>query len=129
MASFDESQLSRRERQIMEILFRNGSASAREVLEEMDDAPSYSAVRALLATMEDKGVVEHRKDGRRYVYQPKVAQETAKRSATQRLLETFFGGRAENLVASLLNPKEQKLTGDEIAKIRALIDEESESSK
>ncbi len=127
MAAFDDTQLSRRERQIIEILFRHKEATAKLVQDEMEDAPSYSAVRALLATMEDKGVVEHRRDGRRYIYQPKVAQETAKRSATQRLLETFFGGRAENLVASLLDPKEQELSGDEIRKIRQLIDEQSKS--
>lgn len=122
MAKFDVSKFSRRERQIMEILFREQQATAQQVQEAMNDAPSYSAVRALLATMEEKGIIGHSKQGRRYVYAPQVEPDDAKRSATQRLLETFFGGRPENLVASLLDPKEQELSKDEIEKIRSLID-------
>jgi BlaI family penicillinase repressor len=117
-----ENQLSRRERQVMDILFRVGKATAQEVLDELSDPPSYSAVRALLATLETKGLVKHAKDSRRYVYSPAVPEKRAKRSALRQLLSTFFEGRPENLVASLLDPEDQQLSQEEIDRIRTLID-------
>jgi predicted transcriptional regulator len=114
--------LARRERQVMEILYRVGEATAQEVLDSMADPPSYSAVRALLATMLEKGLIEHRKDSRRYVYRPAVPEKKAKRSALKQLLSTFFEGKPEKLVAALLDPKDQQLSRDEIDKIRQLID-------
>jgi BlaI family penicillinase repressor len=114
--------LARRERQVMEILYRVGEATAQEVLDAMPDPPSYSAVRALLATMLEKGLIEHRKDSRRYVYRPAVPEKKAKRSALKQLLSTFFEGKPEKLVAALLDPKDQQLSRDEIDKIRQLID-------
>jgi len=115
--------LARRERQVMDILYRVGEATAQEVQEALPDPPSYSAVRALLATMLEKGLVEHRKDSRRYVYRPAVPEKKAKRSALKQLLSTFFEGRPEKLVAALLDPKDQQLSREEIDKIRRLIDE------
>jgi len=113
--------LARRERQVMDILYRKGEATAQEVLDEMADPPTYSAVRALLATMMEKGLISHRKDSRRYVYRPAVPEKKAKRSALKQLLSTFFEGRPEKLVAALLDPKDQQLSADEIEKIRKLI--------
>lgn len=116
--------LSRRERQVMDILFRMGQASAQEVMEALPDPPSYSAIRALLSTLEQKGhVVISGKDSRRYLYRPTMTETKAKRSALSNLLHTFFEGRPEKLVASLLDPGDQKLSKEEIARIRSLIDE------
>ncbi len=116
------SSLSRRERQVIDILYRLGEASAQEILDEMPDPPSYSAVRALLTTMVEKHLVRNRKDSRRYLYRPAVPENKAKRSALENLLATFFDGRPEKLVASLLDPADQKLSEEEIASIRRLID-------
>src|SRR6478609_9424506 len=123
MKRLEDGQISRRERQVMDILFRLGKATAEEVLNELPDPPSYSAVRALLVTLEGKGLVKHAKDSRRYVYQPTVPEKRAKRSALKQLIATFFEGSPEKLVASLLDPQDQKLSGEEIERIRKLIDE------
>lgn len=123
MKRLEEGHVSRRERQVMDILFRRGKATAEEVMNELPDPPGYSAVRALLATLEAKGLVKHGKDSRRYVYQPTVPEKKAKRSALRQLIATFFDGSPEKLVASLLDPKDQNLSGDEIERIRKLIDE------
>jgi predicted transcriptional regulator len=123
MKRFEDGQISRRERQVMDILFRKGKATAEEVLAELPDPPGYSAVRALLVTLEQKELVTHSKDSRRYVYLPAVPEKRAKRTALKQLLATFFDGSPEKLVASLLDPKDQKLSQDEIARIRKLIDE------
>lgn len=119
-----EPALARRERQVMEILYRMQEASAQEILDEMSDPPSYSAVRALLSTMVEKNLVNHRKKSRRYLYSPSVPEKKAKRSALKQLLGTFFDGRPENLVAALLDPSDQKLSQDEIERIRELIDKQ-----
>jgi len=123
MKNPEEARLSARERQVMDILYRMGKATAEEVMNELPDPPGYSAVRALLATLEGKGVVWHGKESRKYVYHPTKPGSRAKRSALTRLLATFFEGRPENLVAALLDPSDQKLSREEIAKIRKLIDE------
>lgn len=125
MKRFETGQISRRERQVMDILFRRGRATAEEVLEELPDPPSYSAVRALLATLEAKELVTHEKDSRRYVYLPAVPEKKAKRTALRQLLVTFFEGSPEKLVASLLDPRDQQLSAEEIERIRKLIDDES----
>lgn len=121
----DSSQQSRRERQVMEILFRLGRATAQEVLDELPDPPTYSAVRALLTTLENKGLVKHGKESRRYVYSPSIPEKKAKQSALRQLLATFFEGRPEKLVASLLDPEDQQLSKAEIERIRGLIDPNS----
>ena len=91
--------LSRRERQIMDILYQRGKASASEVREAMEAAPGYSAVRAMLRVLEEKGHVKHQAEGLKYVYVPTVARDKAKRSAVQHVMETFFNGSAEQNVS------------------------------
>src|ERR687885_1286832 len=100
--------LSRRERQIMDFLFKHGKATVAEVLGGIPDPPSYSAVRAMLRTLEEKGHVTHEEDGRAYVYRPTVAREQARRSALKHMLSTFFGGSTEQAAAAppeLFRPK------------------------
>lgn len=109
--------LSRREREIMEILYQRGPASAAEVRERMSEAPSYSAVRAMLRVLEEKGHVRHREEGLKYVYAPVVAREKAKRSAVKHLLETFFGGSPEQAVAALLDVSATRLTREELERM------------
>ena len=87
--------LSPRERQIMDVVYRRGSATVQEVLEEMPDPPSYSAVRATMRVLEEKGRLRHKEEGRKYVYHPAVAPERARRNALQHIVKTFFGGSAE----------------------------------
>ncbi len=114
--------LSRRERQIMDVIYRFGRATAQEVREHLPDPPSYSAVRALLRVLEDKGHVEHRQDGPRYVYRPTVPREEARRSALRQLLGTFFDGSAEQAVAALLDMSERQLSDDELDRLSDLIE-------
>ena len=121
-----EAVLARREREVMAILFRRGEATAKEIQDDLVDPPTYSAVRALLATMTGKSLVKTRKESRRYVYRAVVAEKKAKQSALRQLLSTFFDGRPENLVASLLDPKDQSLSQEEIRRIRDLIATEDE---
>lgn len=128
MEAIETSNLSRRERQIMEVIFRLGEASAAEVQEELPNAPSYSAVRALLAILVDKGCLKHEKVNRRYIYRPTVNPDRAKRSAVKSLLSTFYNDSAERLVASLLDPKDIKLSPQEIDRIRKLIDVHDEQN-
>lgn len=113
--------LSRRERQIMDIIYSRGQATANEVLENLSDPPSYSAVRALLRVLEEKGHLRHTLDGQRYVYSPTVARERAKRSALRGVLQTFFGNSAEEAVAALLDISEKKLSDDELKRMEDLI--------
>lgn len=129
MNRLDKGQLSRRERQIMDIIYRLGKASAKEVLENLPDPPSYSAVRALLVTLENKGMVKHSKESRRYIYSPAITEKKARKSALQNLLSTFFEGKASNLVAALLDDKDQDLSDKEIEDIRKLVDEKNKDSQ
>ena len=118
----DPADLSRRERQIMDVVYRLGQASAQEIQENMPDPPSYSAVRALLAILVDKGSLKHDRDGRKYIYKPTVSADRAKRSALRRLLSTFYDNSPEKLVAALLDPEDLRLPDREIERIKALID-------
>src|ERR1700704_5934778 len=95
-------ELGRRERQIMDVVFRLGKASVAEVLEELPDPPSYSAVRGMLGLLEDKGYVRHRRDGLRYIYLPTAGQQQAQQSALRHIVHTFFGGSVSDAAASLL---------------------------
>jgi predicted transcriptional regulator len=122
-------QLSRRERQIMDILYRQGKASAAEVREAMEDAPSYSAVRAMLRVLEDKGHVRHQAEGLRYVYVPVVAREQAKRSAVKHLMNTFFNDSPEQIVAALLDASSTRLTREELDRMAALIEKARKEGK
>ena len=106
--------LSNRERQIMDILYRLGQATAAEVQSLLPDPPSYSAVRATLRILEDKGHVQHQHDGTRYIFRPAVAREKAKRSAVRHLVRTFFDGYAEQAVATLLDESSSKLSSSAI---------------
>lgn len=121
MRKKSNSELARREREVIDILYRIGQASAKDIMAEMDEPPSYSGVRALLATMTEKGLIHQRKGARRYLYRPTVSENQAKRSALEQVMTTFFQGSPEKLVASLLDPCEQRLSQDEIADIRRLI--------
>ena len=115
------SSLSRRERQIMDVLFRLGEATAADVLEGLPDPPSYSAVRALLRILEEKGQITHTQDGPRYVYHPTVAPEKASRSALRHVLRTFFDGSAEQAVAALLDEAGDDLSDAELDRLASLI--------
>jgi predicted transcriptional regulator len=115
--------LSNRERQIMDVLYRLGQATAVEVLEALPDPPSYSAVRATLRILEDKGQVRHEKEGPRYVFRPAVGRDRAKRSAVRHLVSTFFGGSPSAAIATLLDESASKLSDTEYERLRALIDE------
>ncbi len=114
--------LSRREREMMHIIFRMGKATAGEVMEALTDPPSYSAVRATLRVLEQKGHVRHHHDGTRYVFVSTVAREKARASALDQLLTTFFDGSAANVVASLLERKDQ-LTSEELDRLSILIED------
>src|SRR5688500_8767695 len=113
--------LSRRERQIMDILFRLGRATAAEVMEALPGKSSYSTVRTQLRVLEEKGHVRHANDGVRFVYMPAVARHTARKSALRHVIETFFDGSAEQAVAALLGGAVAKLTDDEIDRIGEMI--------
>lgn len=113
--------LSRRERQIMDIIYSRGQATAIEVLENLHDPPSYSAVRALLRVLEEKGHLEHALDGQRYVYSPTVAREQVKRSALRRVLQTFFDNSTEDAVAALLDLSDERLSEGELDRLEELI--------
>ena len=115
--------LSRRERQILDILYQRGQATAADVQNALPEPPSYSAVRALLRILEDKGHVRHEQDGPRYVYVPTVARENAKRSALRHVLRTFFDGSAEQAISALLDESSTKLSPAELDRLARLIEE------
>jgi BlaI family penicillinase repressor len=115
--------LSRRERQIMDILYQRGRGSAGEIHAALPDAPSYSAVRAKLRVLEEKGHIRHEEEALRYVYIPTLPRDRAKRSALSHLLETFFEGSAEQAVAALLDLSSSKLSGQELDRLARLIEE------
>ena len=121
--------LSRRERQIMDILYQRGKASASEVLEGMEDAPSNSAVRTLLRVLEEKGHVRRRAEGLKYVYAPTVSREKARRTAVRRLMDTYFSGSPEQIVAALLDVKSPALTRDELDRMAEMIEKARKEGK
>ena len=115
------TQLSRRERQIMDVVYRFGQVTAAEVLAELPDPPGYSAVRAMLRLLEEKGHVRHEQDGPRYVYMPTVNRDKARRSAMRHLVRTFFDGSTEDAVAALLQ-NDAGMTEAELDRLSQLID-------
>lgn len=119
-AMTDAAQLSRRERQIMDSIYRRGRATAAEVLEDMPDPPSYSAVRAMLRLLEEKGHVRHEQDGPRYVFLPIVNRDRARKTALKHVVKTFFDGSATDAVAALLDG-ERKLSKLELDRLSDLI--------
>jgi predicted transcriptional regulator len=123
MGTHHQAHLSRRERQIMDVLYRRGQATAAEVHKDLPNRPSYSAVRAMLRTLEEKGQLRHEAQGPRYVYRPTVSRERAKRSALRHLLETFFEGSAEQAVAALVEGSAAELSQQELDRLSRLIEE------
>lgn len=121
MKSPEALELSRRERQIMDIVYREGRVTPREVLEHLPDPPSYSAVRALLRILENKGHLRHVAEGKRYVYLPTLPRARASRSALRRMLRTFFDGSTEKAVAALIDLSRSDLSEAELARLSALI--------
>jgi predicted transcriptional regulator len=113
--------LSRRERQIMDVLFRRGRATAAEVMEERPGTPRYSTVRPQLRVLEDKGHVRHEEVGVRYIYGPAIRRHTARKSALKHLVDTFFEGSAEKAVAALLGGEATRVSSDELDRISDLI--------
>ena len=121
--------LSRRERQILEILYQREQASAQDVHQHLPDAPSYSAVRALLRILEDKGYAGHVEEDGRYIYRPTVERADARTTALQRLVDTFFEGSASQVVAALLDREAQKLSRTELDRLAKLIDSARKETK
>jgi predicted transcriptional regulator len=113
--------LSRRERQIMDILYRRGRATAGEVLADLTGDPSYSTVRTQLRVLEDKGHVHHEEVGLRYVYVPAVPRRAARKSALRHLVDTFFDGSSEQAVAALLGGEATSLSDDDLKRIADLV--------
>ncbi|MEJ2216960.1 MAG: BlaI/MecI/CopY family transcriptional regulator [Gemmatimonadota bacterium] len=121
--------LSRRERQIMDVLHRRGEAAVAEVMEDLPDPPSYSAVRATLRILEEKGHVVHREDGPRYVYAPAVAREEARQAALRHVVRTFFGGSAEQAAVALLGMSEVELTDADLERLAVEIERAREEGR
>jgi predicted transcriptional regulator len=114
---------SRRERQILDILYKAGRGTAAEVQAALPDPPSYSAVRAMLRILEEKGHIRHEQDGPRYVFVPTLKRDVAKRSALRHLVDTFFDGSASQVMAALFEISPRDLDEEELARLRRLIDE------
>ena len=114
--------LTRRERQIMDVLYRRGRATAAEVMAELTGEPNYSTVRTQLRVLEDKGHVRHEEEGGRYIYAPAVPRHAARKSALKHLVETFFDGSAEQVVAAVLGGEASRLSDEELDRVSALID-------
>ena len=113
--------LSRREREVMDVLYRLGEATVAEVMEELADPPTYSAVRSTLRILEDKGHIAHREDGPRYVYVPAVGREKARRAAIDHLVDTFFEGSAEQALAALLRRSDLEMSESQIERLARAI--------
>ena len=116
-----QASLTRRERQIMDILYRRGRATAADVMADLAGQPSYSTVRTQLRVLEDKGHVRHEEQGLRYVYLPAVPRRAARKSALRHLVDTFFDGSAEQVVAALLGGEGARLTDQQLDRIVQLI--------
>ena len=114
--------LTRRERQIMDILYRRGRATAADVMAELPGEPNYSTVRTQLRVLEDKGHVRHEEEGLRYVYVPAVPRHAARKSALKHLVETFFDGSAEQVVAAVLGGEASRLSDEDLERISGLIE-------
>ena len=115
--------LSRRERQIMDIIFQRGQATVHDVCAALADPPSYSAVRALIRILEEKGHLKHKKEGTRYIYTPRVTRRTARFSALKHVMETFFDDSVERTVAALMAVSGDKLSDEEFERLERLIEQ------
>lgn len=116
-------ELHPRERQIVDVLYRRGRASAADVHRDLPDPPSYSAVRAMLRKLENKGYVRHTRDGLTYIYEPTTSPEVARRSAVEHLLGTLFAGSIEQAMSTLFEVSDRKLTPDQVERLTRLIEE------
>ena len=121
--------LSRRERQIMDVIYQRGQATASEVLEGLPDPPSYSAVRALLRVLETKGHARHKQEGNRYIYLPSQPRNRAAQSALTQVVQTFFGGSVEQTVAMLLSDADTRLSEAELSRLAELIEQAKEGGR
>lgn len=116
-------QLTRREQQIMEVLYRLGEGTANEIVEELPDQPANATVRTLLRIMEEKGAVKHKQDGKRFVYRPALAKKSAAASALKKVLDVFFQGSVEDALATHLADPKNKLSADDLDALHKLIEE------
>jgi predicted transcriptional regulator len=123
MAKDRHTTLSRRERQIMDILYKGGKASAQEILDALPDPPTYSAVRAKLRVLEEKGHVRHQEESLRYVYLPVVARDAARKSALRHMVSTFFAGSVQETVAALLDLSAANLKSEDLDRISAMVEQ------
>lgn len=121
MSKDSPTALSRRERQVMDILYRHGEATVAEVMADLPDPPTYSAVRSILRILMEKQLITHREDGPRYVYLPAVNTEAARDDALKHVIRTFFDGSAEQAVAAVLRVSDAKLSDKEIDELRERI--------
>jgi len=121
--------LSRRERQIMDIIYQKGEATVAEVRKLLPDPPSYSSVRALMSVLKKKGYLKHKEQGRRYIYYPTIALDRVKSSALKHLMETFFDDSAERVMAALLNIRGVDLSKKELERMARLIEEAKKEGK
>ncbi len=121
--------LTRREREIMDIVYRLGRASAQDVLKNLAEPPSYSAVRALLRLLEERGHVKHVEDGTRYVYLPAVARGEARRKALSHVVATFFGGSVEQAMVALVESSRAKLSASELARLAEIVEQAKKEGK
>jgi predicted transcriptional regulator len=129
MTSARDRALTRRERQIMDILYRRGRVTAAEVMSELSGEPNYSTVRTQLRVLEEKGQVRHEEEGLRYVYSPAVPRRMARKSALRHLVDTFFDGSAEQVVGALLGGEGSRVSDDELARIADLVAKAKKESK
>ena len=121
--------LSRRERQIMDVIYQLGRATVTEVMDRVPDPPSYSAVRAMMRVLEEKSLLRHHQDGPRYVYTPTVSHAKATNSALTRMLTTFFDGSTERAVAALLDMSSSKMNQEELDRLALLIEQAREEGQ
>jgi len=122
MSKHSHLNLSRRERQIMDAIYRLGHATAAEVLENMPEPPGYSAVRAMLRLLEEKGYLRHDQEGTRYVYLPTLSRDKARQSALKQLMQTFFDNSTEQAVSALLDMSKSRMSDEELERLSALIE-------
>lgn len=122
-----ETALSKRERQIMDVVFELGEASAADVHERLPEAPTYTAVRTMLRLLEGKGLVQHEQQGKKYIYSPCQSPKREGRSALQRVVQVFFGGSLEDALAAHLSDPGMNLNVDQLKRLRAVIDEAQET--
>ena len=123
MARQRAPEVSRRERQIMDVIYRLERASVAEVVAHLSDPPSYSAVRTLLGILEAKGHLTHRREGTRFIYSPTRARRAAGQAALRRVLQTFFQGSIEKMVAALLDAQGPKLSAEDLARLTELVEQ------